>query len=243
MLWDSESREQMVGERESAAFQDDDLMHRLVGALNHAQTTHRDPREAKKDESTRGHRVARTQVIPRDSEAANSAPKVETDGIDAIMSAREKAHKLYMASFGFTDSVLNASNGRTGESTHAIKLFEARIGTLRSRLEVALTMVLQQLFPEYAMTDTRLQMKRPKELQQDGLGQVLSAHQAGLLPQAEAAALVHHQLGGVCHPQDEGDEKDEQPAEVAAAAGEDARSEAGSARSSKSVTSLVSSGS
>ena len=162
---------------------------------------------------------------------------------DAIMSAREKAHKLYMASFGFTDSVLNASNGRTGESTHAIKLFEARIGTLRSRLEVALTMVLQQLFPEYAMTDTRLQMKRPKELQQDGLGQVLSAHQAGLLPQAEAAALVHHQLGGVCHPQDEGDEKDEQPAEVAAAAGEDARSEAESSRSSKSVTSLVSSGS
>eukprot|EP00966_Prymnesium_polylepis_P336428 7391571-Prymnesium_polylepis.3 len=104
-------------------------------------------------------------------------------------------------------------------------------------------MVLQQLFPEYAMTDTRLQMKRPKELQQDGLGQVLSAHQAGLLPQAEAAALVHHQLGGVCHPQDEGDEKDEQPAEVAAAAGEDARSEAESSRSSKSVTSLVSSGS
>lgn len=86
-------------------------------------------------------------------------------------------------------------------------------------------------------------MKRPKELQQDGLGQVLSAHQAGLLPQAEAAALVHHQLGGVCHPQDEGDEKDEQPAEVAAAAGEDARSEAESSRSSKSVTSLVSSGS
>lgn len=218
MIWDSETREQLVSEREETAFNDDNLMHRLVSALNYAQTSQqRNPHAAKKDEAVRGHRVARTQVIPRDSETANSAPEVKHDSLESIMNAREKAHKLYMASYGFTDAVLGSTSGRSGQNTHAARLFEARIGALRSRLETALTTVLQQLFTEYATSDTRLRLKRPKELGEEALGHVFSAHQAGLLPNAEARALVHHQLGGVCHPRG-GGESEEQPAEVEAAA-------------------------
>jgi hypothetical protein len=231
MLWDSESREQLTAERESDAFKDDHLLHQLVTALNHAQT-HTNPHTAKKDEEVRGHRVARTQVIPRDSEAANSAPKPEAEGADSILSARLKAEKLYMSSFGLTDAVLG-STGRAGQSTQAIKLFEARISALRNRVEIALTATLQDLFSEYAVSDTRLRFRRSKELVDDGVQQVVAAHEARLLPQDEAQALVHHHLDGVCH--QSASEEEEQPAIVDEVVGDEVHSEAGSSRSDVSA--------
>ena len=221
-LYDSETRDGISHELHEDALRADTMLHQLVKELNRRQTTHApDHVAAKRQEETSGRKLHRIQLIPSESECANQAGKIDRDTVLTIMDARDRAHRLYLNCFGLSDNVLGSS-GRVGQESYALRLFMARVSTMRSCLETALSTVLQQLFTEYATSDTRLRFRKPAELTENRVDKAIRAHEAGLLPTTAAAEMVRSELDGACKPKEE--EADEQPAEMDAVVGDDAQS-------------------